>query len=76
MVLSRTPEVQAGRLHCNQEATMADKQKCAHPACNCMATNDSKYCSEYCHDAKDTLEIACKCRHPGCEEKMAPSTAS
>jgi hypothetical protein len=55
---------------------MADKQKCAHPACNCMATNDSKYCSEYCHDAKDTLEIACKCRHPGCEEKMAPSKAS
>jgi hypothetical protein len=45
---------------------MTDK-KCAHPACSCMVDANSKYCSEYCHDARDTLEIACNCGHAGCE---------
>ena len=43
---------------------MADKKKCAHPACTCMT--DEKYCSTYCESHKDTAEIACECGHPGC----------
>jgi hypothetical protein len=48
---------------------MADEEndKCAHPACNCMAAADSDYCSTYCEDAKDTTELSCNCGHPGCE---------
>jgi hypothetical protein len=43
-----------------------DKKKCAHPACNCMAARDSKYCSPYCEGAKDTTELSCNCGHSGC----------
>jgi hypothetical protein len=52
---------------------MADVTKCAHPACNCMAEEDSKYCSTYCHDAGKSLELACNCGHPGCAEELAPA---
>lgn len=46
---------------------MADHgKKCAHPACKCRAAHDSNYCSEYCHDAGDTMELSCNCGHPGC----------
>ena len=53
---------------------MADDKKvkdeqqvtCAHPACSCPPAPNSKYCSEYCKDARDTLEIMCNCKHPGC----------
>jgi hypothetical protein len=51
---------------------MAENEKCAHPACICKATIDSKYCSQYCHDARKMLEFSCNCRHPGCTEKVAP----
>jgi len=44
-----------------------EAKKCKHPACRCMAPADSDYCSPYCHDAKDTTEIACNCGHPGCD---------
>jgi hypothetical protein len=50
---------------------MADTNKCAHPACNCAAAGDSKYCSQYCNDASDTTELACNCGHPGCAEELA-----
>jgi hypothetical protein len=43
-----------------------EKKKCAHPACNCMAAQDSKYCSQYCKDAGSTMEISCNCGHAGC----------
>jgi hypothetical protein len=47
---------------------MAEKQKgmCAHPSCNCLVKEGEKYCSQYCHDAGDTIEISCNCEHPGC----------
>ena len=46
---------------------MAQKQeKCAHPSCVCPRTKDSKYCSTYCQDAKDTMELSCNCGHAGC----------
>jgi hypothetical protein len=53
---------------------MADQKKCAHPACNCMAEKDSKYCSQYCKDAKGTLELSCGCGHAGCAT-VATSTS-
>ena len=36
---------------------MAEQKKCAHPACNCNVPKGTKYCSKYCEDAKDTLEL-------------------
>jgi metallothionein len=50
---------------------MADTQKCAHPACNCMVQKGEKYCSTYCHDAAKTVELICNCPHPGCADMMA-----
>ena len=52
---------------------MANTQKCAHPACNCKAAADSKYCSTYCHDARNTIELSCNCGHPGCADELAPT---
>jgi hypothetical protein len=52
---------------------MADQQKCAHPACNCITANADKYCSPYCHDAAGTTELACNCGHPGCGEELTHS---
>ena len=52
---------------------MAETQKCAHPACNCKAASDSKYCSTYCHDARNTIELSCNCGHPGCADELAHS---
>jgi hypothetical protein len=46
---------------------MEEKNKCAHPACICTALKGSKYCSQYCHDARETVELACNCGHPGCK---------
>jgi len=54
-----------------EEGTMADTKKCAHPACNCTVENGEKYCSTYCRDAKNTVELMCNCQHPGCADEMA-----
>jgi hypothetical protein len=49
------------------EVTMPEKtHKCAHPSCQCRVEEGEKYCSTYCHDAGDTIEISCNCDHPGC----------
>ena len=45
---------------------MSDSKKCAHPACNCMAAPDSKYCSTFCEDSKDLTTLRCDCGHPAC----------
>ena len=47
---------------------MAENEKCAHGVCDCTASKDSKYCSEYCKNAEDSkvTEIACGCEHTGC----------
>jgi hypothetical protein len=45
---------------------MPDKKTCAHPSCQCPATQDSKYCSQYCEDAGSTMELSCNCGHAGC----------
>ena len=52
-----------------------DKKKCAHPACNCSPQQGDKYCSQYCHDARETLELACNCGHAGCEVASRESAA-
>lgn len=56
---------------------MADHnmKKCAHPACNCQVEKGKKYCSDYCHDARRTLELSCNCRHPACAEEAAAASA-
>ncbi len=46
---------------------MSQPTKCAHPACNCNVTDGEKYCSPYCDDGGDEVEIACDCGHQGCE---------
>ena len=51
------------------------KKKCAHPACNCPVEHGKKYCSNYCHDAARTVEIACNCRHAECETEAAATGA-
>ena len=43
-----------------------EEKKCDHPACNCMVEEGADYCSQYCEDAGDTLEISCNCAHAGC----------
>lgn len=48
---------------------MADQNsnKCAHPACACMAPAGEKYCSQLCKDAgAKEVEIACDCGHAAC----------
>ena len=46
---------------------MSDVTKCAHPACNCRVGDGKTFCSHYCADAGEEVEIACDCGHPGCE---------
>lgn len=47
---------------------MADtnKNKCAHPPCDCIPADGAKYCSAYCEGAEKTPEVTCECGHPGC----------
>ena len=49
---------------------MAQTEKCAHPNCTCPPAENSKYCSTYCEDAKDTTEIFCECGHATCTEEV------
>jgi hypothetical protein len=43
-----------------------ETSKCDHPACNCFVRKGTKYCSQYCEDAKETIELSCNCGHAGC----------
>lgn len=45
-----------------------ENNKCGHDICECPASQNSEYCSDYCRDAEktDRTEIACNCNHPGC----------
>ncbi len=48
---------------------MADKkrEKCAHPSCNCMAAEDSKYCGALCEGNAGRVDIICGCGHALCK---------
>jgi hypothetical protein len=45
---------------------MTEIKKCAHPACDCTVSDKDKYCTQYCEDAGDEVEISCDCGHTGC----------
>jgi hypothetical protein len=45
---------------------MSDGKKCAHEGCSCMAAPGSKFCSNYCKDAKSLTTLQCDCRHAEC----------
>jgi len=50
-------------------------QKCAHPSCACILTEDrpyGKYCSEHCDDAGEMDELRCECGHEMCEGPSTP----
>ena len=51
------------------EIIMAEENKCGHEMCKCPTSGDDECCSDHCRDAvdQDIVEIACDCRHPGCE---------
>jgi hypothetical protein len=49
---------------------MSTKNKCAHPACNCVAPEGKTYCSDYCETAKKLTELACQCDHPECQGEL------
>jgi hypothetical protein len=50
---------------------MDDREKCAHPSCECLAADDSDYCSTYCEGVGDTADIMCNCGHAACSGKAA-----
>jgi len=47
-----------------------EPRRCEHPACNCVVKGGEKYCSQYCHDARNTLELSCNCGHAGCADEL------
>jgi hypothetical protein len=50
---------------------MADANKCAHEACNCIVTKGGefgKYCSEHCKEMKAQIELRCGCGHTACRQ--------
>jgi len=52
---------------------MADNEKCAHPSCNCIATQ-GKYCSTFCEGQASTPDIECSCGHASCATKGTART--
>jgi hypothetical protein len=45
---------------------MTKPKKCANPACSCVLTDGSKYCSAHCEGIGDRTEVVCRCGHPEC----------
>jgi hypothetical protein len=48
--------------------------KCAHPACECIISEDGehgKYCSEHCKEAAGEIELRCDCQHGECRREEA-----
>ena len=45
---------------------MADRKKCAHETCTCIAPEGQKYCSPICEDSTSMTTLQCDCGHPGC----------
>ena len=63
----KPPRRQKEREPCARRFEMANEsKKCKHPSCDCTVSGDDDYCSEYCRDARDTMEIGCGCEHPPC----------
>ena len=49
-------------------ADTRDDKICANEVCNCVVTDETKYCSPACDAAVESgiTEIICDCGHPGC----------
>jgi hypothetical protein len=56
-------------------AAEKSKNQCAHPSCECLVEKGKKYCSDYCHDARGTMELSCNCRHPECATQSLAASA-
>ena len=41
-------------------------ETCKHGPCDCMAREDSEFCSEACKQAHQNGETTCPCPHEGC----------
>ena len=50
-------------------------KKCAHPACQCTAQEESDFCGTYCEGAGKEPDIECGCGHSSCakEERTIPA---
>jgi hypothetical protein len=46
---------------------MGNPKKCANMACNCLAPEKKKYCSDHCEGIGSKMEILCLCGHAVCE---------
>ncbi len=44
------------------------QHKCAYELCECQVSTLHEYCSDYCSDADDALEVElqCDCKHAPC----------
>jgi hypothetical protein len=55
---------------------MSNPKKCANMACNCLAPEKKKFCSDHCEGIGNKMEILCLCGHAECEgagtEQNAP----
>ena len=51
-------------------------EKCAHPACVCPRSQDSKFCSAFCEGASDKPDVICNCGHAGCSAKATAGAGS
>jgi hypothetical protein len=49
---------------------MTTAKPCANAACTCLSSEKGKYCSRHCEGVEsaipNTVELICKCGHPGC----------
>jgi len=45
-----------------------ENKKCDYSQCQCVVSENEKYCSDYCRDAQGEkeIEIQCDCKHPAC----------
>ena len=44
-------------------------RKCAHPGCQCLVSENTEYCSDYCKLAGE--EEYCGCGHTSCNTQFA-----
>jgi hypothetical protein len=47
---------------------MGNPKKCANMACNCLAPEKKKFCSDHCEGIGSKMEILCLCGHADCSE--------
>jgi hypothetical protein len=48
---------------------LSQVRKCAHPGCQCLVSENTEYCSDYCKLAGE--EEYCGCGHTSCNTQFA-----